>query len=484
MREDHQSSNAPYIVLFRADQHSFCLDKHTNRIFLLSETEAKVVEQWQMGARLDDLAPQYPKEVGEVRQLMNEGLFCSLMPRGLQYSSSWDEICHRILHERSQTILEITQSCNLRCKYCTFGGSFPGHRTHSSLSMSVDTAKRSVDSALGHSDATEKIVIGFYGGEPLLAFDTLQAAVLYARKKTFQDIHFSITTNATLIDKRIAQFLKEHEFSVLVSIDGPKRLHNLFRVLPSGVGSYDAAMNGLQILQDSYPADLHHKISLNMVIPATEWTIRLGELWDNEPWLSSGIRAQATPADIPAGLQLPVFEPKSAPNAARRLWLASLKKTEVPKTELLREYVERSLIAFHQRRTFNGYRKTFPPNGCCIPGSRKVFIEAGGNYRICERAQGVPSIGNLGTGIDLRTIKHIIGEYTRKSCEDCKSCSAISKCSLCFIHAYHCGVFSLGHKKQICDYFRQKSLMDLQYYAILNLEHKELLEQWDQVKLD
>jgi uncharacterized protein len=483
MADDHASSNAPYILLFRADHHFFCLDKHTNRTFLLSETEAHILERWLRGARLEDLASQYPIEVGEIRQLMNEGVFCSLLPHGLQYSSHWDEICQRILHERSQTILEITQSCNLRCKYCTFGGDFPGHRTHSSLSMSVDTAKRSVDSALEHSDAREKITIGFYGGEPLLAFDTLQAAVLYAKSKTSHEIHFSITTNATLIDRRIARFLKEHKFSVLVSVDGPKRLHNLFRVFPSGMGSYDAAMNGLRVLQDSYPAELHHKIGLNMVIPATEWILYLGELWDNEPWLSRGIRAQATPADMPAGLQVPVFEPKPERNAARQLWLASLKETGGPETELLREYFERSLIAFHQRRTFKGHRETFPPNGCCVPGARKVFIDAGGNYQICERAQGLPFIGNLENGIDLKSIKHIIGDYARKSWSDCKRCSAISNCSLCFIHAYHCGAFSLDRKRQICDYFRQKSLMDLQYYAIISLGHPELLAHWDQVKL-
>ena len=117
MADDHASSNAPYILLFRADHHFFCLDKHTNRTFLLSETEAHILERWLRGARLEDLASQYPIEVGEIRQLMNEGVFCSLLPHGLQYSSHWDEICQRILHERSQTILEITQSCNLRCKY-------------------------------------------------------------------------------------------------------------------------------------------------------------------------------------------------------------------------------------------------------------------------------------------------------------------------------------------------------------------------------
>jgi uncharacterized protein len=477
-----QESVPPYIFLFKVNARSFCLDKHTNRIFILNHREAAILEKWQRGQSLKDLAIQYPREVAGIEALVDDGLFCSSPPLGLKYASDWDEICHRILHERPQTVIEITQACNLRCRYCTYGGGFPDCRTHTSTRMSAEMVKRSVDSALQHGDALEEITIGFYGGEPLLAFNLIEEAVLYSKSQTAKNVRFSVTTNATLIDRRIAGFFRKHSFSVLISIDGPRRLHDLFRVFRDGTGSYDAVVRGLKILQDVYPEELHPKIGLNMVIPSAEWILCLGELWDDEPWLSPLIHAQATPADIPAGLTLPP-PPESEAGDPRHQWFASLGNENASGKNLRREYYERALVILHQRKICGGYRETFPQNGCCIPGARKVFIDAGGNYRMCERALSVPFIGSLDKGIDLMQIGQLIEEYSHASFADCRDCFAIPNCTLCYIHAYQGGKFSLPHKRETCNYYRKKSRIDLQYYGIINQDYAEVLEKWDDVKI-
>ncbi len=99
-------------------------------MFSLSSREASVIEEWCAGTSLDSLAEEFPKEVDEIEKLRNAGLFCNQYPTGLAFGVDWEAIYDQILHNRKMTILEITQSCNLRCKYCTFGGGFADHRTH------------------------------------------------------------------------------------------------------------------------------------------------------------------------------------------------------------------------------------------------------------------------------------------------------------------------------------------------------------------
>ncbi|NBI18937.1 4Fe-4S cluster-binding domain-containing protein [Neglecta sp. X4] len=94
-----------------------------------------------------------------------------------------DEL-HCMLERKIEKItLQVTQSCNLRCTYCIYSetGNF-SQRSHSSLQMSFETAKRALDFCRAHSEDTTKIHIGFYGGEPLLSFPIIRQIIAYSEK--------------------------------------------------------------------------------------------------------------------------------------------------------------------------------------------------------------------------------------------------------------------------------------------------------------
>ena len=55
-----------------------------------------------------------------------------------------EEVCKRIANVNSLT-LEITQNCNLRCRYCGYSGLYQSYRTHQSKSMPLKTAKRAAE---------------------------------------------------------------------------------------------------------------------------------------------------------------------------------------------------------------------------------------------------------------------------------------------------------------------------------------------------
>ena len=64
-----------------------------------------------------------------------------------------------------------------------------------------------------------------------------------------QRAEYTIQTNGTKIDEEWAAFFRENEFLVGISIDGPREIHDTFRVTKGGRGSFDQVMRGLGYLQ-------------------------------------------------------------------------------------------------------------------------------------------------------------------------------------------------------------------------------------------
>lgn len=113
----------------------------------------------------------------------------------LKYPDEWRidykeiEISRSIIQKKSgelkQVIFELTQECNLRCKYCVYSGEYRFKRHFSKKSMDIDVARQGLDylSLILSSRKTNKLSVGFYGGEPLLKFPLLKEIVGYAEKK-------------------------------------------------------------------------------------------------------------------------------------------------------------------------------------------------------------------------------------------------------------------------------------------------------------
>ena len=67
--------------------------------------------------------------------------------------------------------------------------------------------------------------------------------------KPGQPADYTIQTNGTKLDEDWAEFFKQHDFLVGISIDGPREIHDTFRLTRGGRGSFDQVMRGLQHLR-------------------------------------------------------------------------------------------------------------------------------------------------------------------------------------------------------------------------------------------
>ena len=141
----------------------------------------------------------------------------------------------------------LTNACNLNCKYCY-------EKNKANKSMKLKTAIETIDFYFDKYNKFDSISsLRFHGGEPLLQFDILKEMVYYFEKKSNalnKDSKFELTTNGTLINEEIANFINEHDFKVTVSLDGNKSEHDKNRVFLNGEGSYDETIIGLKTLRN------------------------------------------------------------------------------------------------------------------------------------------------------------------------------------------------------------------------------------------
>ena len=140
--------------------------------------------------------------------------------------------------------------CNLDCTYCFFLSKealYPG----SPFRMSDETLEAYVEQLLD-AHRTPEVTIAWQGGEPtMMGLDFFRRAVELAEKhkKPGQRIEHTMQTNAVLIDDDWAEFFKENSFLIGVSIDGPKEIHDTYRVNKGGGGTFDQVMKGWEALQ-------------------------------------------------------------------------------------------------------------------------------------------------------------------------------------------------------------------------------------------
>ena len=143
--------------------------------------------------------------------------------------------------------------CNLDCSYCFFLSKemlYPGSRFRMADELLEAYVKQLIEAHAG----VPEVAIAWQGGEPtLMGVDFFRHSVELAEVYLHpgQRATYTIQTNGTLLDEEWAAFFKDNDFLVGISIDGPRELHDTYRVNKGGKGSFDQVMHGLSFLNDA-----------------------------------------------------------------------------------------------------------------------------------------------------------------------------------------------------------------------------------------
>jgi uncharacterized protein len=271
---NHLMAIAPIILRYKTKSgNSYAYDIGTNEIVRTGIVVDKILDDYRV-LDADEMVEKY-RALGQanVREALakldgfqSRGIFCdhnpelTIMAKWVSYRGQNEPIEDFMRSHTRLLTLEITQQCNLRCEYCCYGEHYPSLRNHAEMTMTLETAKCAVKTYI--DKRPQRCSIGFYGGEPLLEFELLKQIVSFAEDyaaQTGQKTEFNMTTNGTLMTDDKIHFLVKHNFSVLISIDGPKELQDKYRVFrnqnlsKNKTGTYDVVMKNMRRFVELYP---------------------------------------------------------------------------------------------------------------------------------------------------------------------------------------------------------------------------------------
>ena len=140
--------------------------------------------------------------------------------------------------------------CNLDCKYCFYVEKEELYPGGENFKMSDELLERYISQYIAHQSVPE-IHFAWQGGEPTLLGVRFFRKVVEPKKNyaNGRRIHNALQTNGTLLNDEWCEFLAENKFLVGLSIDGPARFHDAYRVTKKGGGSYFQVMAGLKLLK-------------------------------------------------------------------------------------------------------------------------------------------------------------------------------------------------------------------------------------------
>lgn len=141
-------------------------------------------------------------------------------------------------------------TCNIDCTYCFFLSKealYPNEK-HRMSEPTLDAYIRQ----LLKSHRTSEVAIAWQGGEPtLMKLDFFRRAMDLVEKhrRPGQTVQHTFQTNGLLLDDDWCAFFKKNNFLVGLSVDGPRELHNTYRLNRKGQGTFDLVMNGWRYLR-------------------------------------------------------------------------------------------------------------------------------------------------------------------------------------------------------------------------------------------
>ncbi len=149
--------------------------------------------------------------------------------------------------------------CNLDCKYCYFLSKerlYPNSDFRMSETVLEEYTRQYIETQQVH-----EVTFAWQGGEPtLMGLDFYKQAVGYQQKhkKPGMRIFNALQTNAVTLDDDWCAFFAENDFLLGVSVDGPKHLHDAYRVDKGGAPTFDRVMAGVELLKK-------HKVEFNIL---------------------------------------------------------------------------------------------------------------------------------------------------------------------------------------------------------------------------
>ena len=364
-------------------------------------------------------------------------------------------------HHSPQIVFEMTESCNMRCEYCVYGEHYnPLDRTNYRLNNK--TIKNFIKSFIEKTDKKirtfKKLRIGFYGGEPLLCFKTIKSVVDYFFDNGYEDIiEWDMTTNATLLNNSIINFLVKHKFRLLISLDGNYR-NNSYRKLYNGEPSFNQVIRNIELIKQTSPEYFSKNVRFNSVLHNKNSVAEIYSFFHSKYNKTPNIGELTTINSDENNIHLSTMRHSS--EYSHEIKLEEQFDTSPQKRTLLaflKMYTDNYYNSFYDLLLHENNREIscFYPSGTCLPFTKKIFITARGLIKPCEKLPIDFDLGKIkddGTfTINYNSIASFYNSIYNNIWTQCDLCFGKYNCGICFFYLKDI----LHFDKQInCDNFK------------------------------
>lgn len=335
-----------------------------------------------------------------------------------------------------QVIFEITRSCNLNCLYCSYNGKYFYQRKHSSDSLDINTAKEGLDYLYRFfgDRGNKKLAIGFYGGEPLLGFQTIEKIVPYSLE-LFQgwELSFLITTNASLLTPQIIRFLIRYQFDITISIDGPQKNHDAKRIFrKDGKGTHQAIIDILKQIKNMDESYFKKNVSFNITHSNDLPLLDVYDFFCENNLVNQNLVA-FTRVNFSNSVYYQEFPFDLEHKRQEYRVIFNCIKEKLKAKEKLYPIEDAFLADITQLETQLKIKKTTTLASCCSLDNR-LFIDAFGRFHICEKMNDQFAIGQVSSGIDFARVEKLMQEFINLNKKYCRHCEVRFLCQRCFVH--------------------------------------------------
>ena len=374
---------------------------------------------------------------------------------------------------------EVTERCNLHCRYCAFGDLYYGYDERKGENLDFPKAKQILDFLFGiwekkpHLSVARTLTVGFYGGEPLMNMDLIKQIVSYIDEHKPEGMKFAynMTTNAMLL--RVYQdFLVEHKFHLLVSLDGTKA-DDCHRVTVNGKSSFVQVFEQIKNLQFCYPEYFKKYVSFNSVIHSESNIERIVDFFraefDKQTSLSELNNSSIAQEGKYAEMRKSVFQ--SIALSPRRKEIDQQLMYNAPDISTVTYFLHHlSNEVFRDYRSMFYGKRNFKllPTGTCIPFNRKMYVTVHGKILVCERIDHDFAVGHVtdeGVELNFAHVAENHRKYCSKLLSQCKQCYMQESCSQCM---YYTNVLA---DKVVCRNFKNREMFA--GYLAMNVDYLE-----------
>jgi len=240
-------------------------------------------------------------------------------------------------------------------------------------------------------------------------------------------MHFHIDTNRILLTDEIIHFLIENDIYLQVSLDGPREIHDRYRVYKNGRGTFNRITGNLKRIREISQEYFGLYVSFALTIAPPYELEKINDYFQSEPYSRKLVNPKPLGQNDTSFFEKYNIEARSLPLLAlekiKSHYIYSRIENKIPST-FTSSFFEQDMITIYQRH-FQPLGDCVRANGICLPGARRVFVSADGKYYPCERVLGSDfMIGDVDNGVGPDRVKRLIENYIQLSTPDCFNCRA------------------------------------------------------------